>query len=506
MFAPISTEARRRAIAILFAAVAMLHLLPIWRVQFVPTVDGPSHVYNAIVLGELARGTPEMARVFAVDFRPHPNWLTHLMLAGAASVLQPVVAEKVVISVIVLLFLGGCWRLAGAVDRDSRAHAFLAMPLGYHLLFQMGFYNYSLGVALVPFGLASWWRRRDQPSWRTVAVTAGWLVLIYFAHVVPAMAATGFVTIAWIVSIVRDGWRARWRHGVAFVPVALLLLWFFLQPKPPGGTWTWDGALLWMPLLRTVLLLTFDLRQLAWGTVLAVVFGALILLTFILENIDWQRRRIVVRERDAFLLLALIGIAVYLAAPISVEEGLVLKARLLIFPYLAILPWLTPRAAKLPLAVVLAIAVSANVFFIRDCWKRNDKLIAAAVAPLEAATPHRTIVPLIFDRSSPHATLPLLGHAMSYGAAERCLVDLGNYEAGLPFFPVQFRPGVNRPPIIALETAPGDYDPQRWAESVDYVYTWKMLADAPVAARLAEHYELAAENGEARLYARRGVP
>lgn len=492
-------DGTRGVIAALFAVAALLHLLPVWRVQFVPTVDGPTHLYNALVLAE---GTPEMARAFFTDWRPHPNWLTHLLLAAGVTVLPPVAAEKVVVSLIVLLFLGGCWRLAGVVDRDSRIHAFLATPLAYHLLFQMGFYNYSLGVALVPFALASWWRRRERASWRDVAVTAGWLLLLYFAHVIAAVAAIGCIAVAWIVSIVLRG-REQWRHGLAFVPVALLLLWFFLQPKPPGGTWSWNGALFFMPLYKTALLLTFDLRQLAWGSILAAAFGAMILLTFAVETIDRQRRRIALRERDVFLLLALLGVAAYLAAPLSVEEGLVLKARVLIFPYLLILPWLTPRAARLPLAIVLTLAVSANAFFLRDAWKRNDKRIAAAVAPLRSAEPGRTIVPLIFDRSSPHSTLPLLSHAMSYGATERRLVDLGNYEAGLPFFPVQFRPDVTRPPIISLETAPGDYDPTRWAASVDYIYTWKMPPDAPLATRLAERYDLSAENGDARLYARR---
>lgn len=471
--------ANRRDILILFTLVAALHLLPVWRVQFVPTVDGPSHAYNGVVLRELARGTPEFARVFFADLRPHPNWITHLMLT--------VMPEKVVVSAILLLFLFGCWRLGGV-------YAFLAMPLAYHLLFQMGFYNYSIGVALVPFALASWWQRRVQPAWHTVAITAAWLVLLYFAHVIAAAATIGFLLIAWCVSIALRGWRAQWRHGLAFLPVASLLLWFFLQPKPPGGTWTWNGALLWTPLLRTALLLTFDLRQLLWGTALAIAFAVLIAITFLLEKRG---------ERDVFLLLTIAAVAAYLAAPISVEEALVLKARLLIFPYLVILPWLTPRLARWPLVIVLALAATANVFFIRDAWKRNDKLIAAAVEPLKAAVPHRTIVPLIFDRSSPHSTLRLLSHAMSHGAAQRRLVDLGNYEAGLPFFPVQFRRDVKRPPIISIETAPGDYDPNAWADAVDYVYTWKMPADAPLAARLAERYDLAAEHGEARLYARR---
>src|ERR1051326_6229118 len=112
-----SNGVRERWRLILFAAVAVLHLLPVVRAPLIPTVDGPSHVYNAVVLRELAKGTPEFARVFAVNKRLNPNWLGHLVLM--------VSTEKVLWGAIVLLFLAGCWRLGGA-------WAFLAMPLAYH--------------------------------------------------------------------------------------------------------------------------------------------------------------------------------------------------------------------------------------------------------------------------------------------------------------------------------------------------------------------------------------
>src|SRR5262249_19075533 len=178
-------EARQRWLFALFAAAALLHLVPIWRVHYIPTVDGPSHVYNAVVLRELARGTPEFARAFAVNPRPNPNWLGHALMVPFAA--KPLVAEKLLLSLIVLLFLWGCWRLGGV-------YAFLAMPLTFHLLLQMGFYNYSLGVALLLHAIASWWRR--ERGW----ITALWMLFCALAHPLPAAAAIAFVTIAWLMT------------------------------------------------------------------------------------------------------------------------------------------------------------------------------------------------------------------------------------------------------------------------------------------------------------------
>src|SRR5438270_5013139 len=83
---------RERWHVALFVAVAALHLLPIWRVHLLPTVDGPSHLYNAVVLRELAAGTPEFSRVFEVNKRLSPNWLGHALLAVFPA--APLIAEK----------------------------------------------------------------------------------------------------------------------------------------------------------------------------------------------------------------------------------------------------------------------------------------------------------------------------------------------------------------------------------------------------------------------------
>ena len=199
------------------------------------------------------------------------------------------------------------------------------------------------------------------------------------------------------------------------------------------------------------------------------------------------------RPTFVFVVLTVVAIAMYLAAPISVQEGLLLKARLLIFPFVLILPWLTPRLLRAPLVVALALVASANVFYIRECWKKNEKVMERALAPFSAAEPGRTLLPLVADHTTPFSHLPFLSHAVSYAAAQHRLIDLGDYEAAQTYFPVIFRRDVRRPPIFDLETSPATIDVNAYAP--DYVYTWKLQ-------RVLHGYDLIASDGEARLYVR----
>jgi hypothetical protein len=487
-----TSKAASRWLAVLFTATALLHLLPIWRVHYVPTGDGPSHLYNAVVLQELSASSPEMTRLFRIDARPYPNWLSHVLLWLALFIAPPLVAEKLVLSVIVLLFLFGGWMLAGTVDRASRVYAFLAMPFAFNLLLQMGLYNFMLATALMMIAVAVFFARSRE------IVPALLLVLAYFAHPIPTAVAILFICVASVTL------RRSVRNTLlAIAPATLLLAWFWMQPAAHTGIWSWKGDLiLWQPLLRVLLLLTLDLRQIAFGTALGIVFGLLIVITIALENIDWRRRRVVVRGRDLFLLLTVIAVMLYLAAPLGSNGDLLMKARFLLFPYLIVLPWLTPRLGRPILAITFALLAIANLVFIRDGWKRNDKFIAQAIAPLHAAEPNRTFLALVFDRSSPYATVAVLSHAVSYAAAERRLVDLGNYEAGTGYFPIAFRDDVRRPEIFAVESAPQDFDPTPYLATLDYIYTWKMPGGSALETRLLRHYSLVSARGEARLYRR----
>ncbi|HEX2834688.1 MAG TPA: hypothetical protein VHW00_16875 [Thermoanaerobaculia bacterium] len=458
-----------RRLTILFVALALLHLLPVWRVGHVPTGDGPAHVYNAMVMRELFAGTPEFARVYEIDWRPHPNWLGHLLLVLAMSVAPPVMAEKLVVSLIVLTFIASLWAISGVVDVRNRVYAILALPLTFHMLLQLGFYNFTLGTALMLFSLAA----------RSRLARALLLTLTYFAHPIPTAVALLFCGVRWLFTS-RD-----WRDLLPFVPATLLLGWFAMQPGAQSGMWSWKGALLWEPLARVMVLFTLDLRQLTFGLMLGITFALLFVVTLLVEKRS---------SRDAFLAITLAAIALYLAAPIGMNGDLVLKARFLLFPYLVVLPWLTPKLARAPLAILFALVAIGNVFFIRDGWKRHDKQIERALAPMHAATPLQTFVPVVFDRSSPPAPIGVVGHVSAYGAIEHRLIDLGNYEAATGYFPVAFKTPVD---IFALESKPADYEP-----AATFVYTWKMPPGTALETKLEAAYARVAGEGDARLYRR----
>src|SRR5258708_25689109 len=92
----------------LYGTTVLIALAPIWSVRYLPTQDGPSHLYNSWLLRELIRGSnAAIEHAYRIDWRPHPNWLTSAALALLLSVVPALLAEKLFVSRIVLLFAIG---------------------------------------------------------------------------------------------------------------------------------------------------------------------------------------------------------------------------------------------------------------------------------------------------------------------------------------------------------------------------------------------------------------
>ena len=517
MTAAAPRAAGRRLEPVLFALFVLLYLLPLWAVERVPTNDGPSHLYNAWLLRELAWGDPHPALDAAFDVRaePIPNWLGHAALALLMTVVPPVAAEKLLLSACIVLFLVSLRYLAGSVEPAARWYAWLGFPLAYNFLFQAGFTNYCLGLSLALLAVAVWWRRRERPGWRTALLLNGLLLLGYFAHIVTTFLALAAIGVLWLLTLRRAHWRRHLRHLAILAPQALLPLWFVATRGAAPVAGGRSGQELWSYLCRLEVLWTFSGRQLFLGSALAAVWLVLGLATLLRENVDWGSpgagaggRRLRVRRADAFLLLALLAVVLYAAAPPGLAGGGLVKERLSLVPYLFLVPWFSPRLGRWvePVAVACLAVLAAAVLIAQLRWHaRAAGEVRAFLRPLAAVPEQARFVPLNFRHYRPPARVSPLYHAHDYAAIERQLLDWSNYEAASNLFPIRFAPGLPRPDIWTLEANPRGYRVGVHRDHVDAVYTWKLPAGSAAARRLKRDYDLVREEGPGRVYLRKGL-
>ncbi len=200
--------------------------------------DGPSHLYNAAVAGELVLHRHSIySSVYFIRGAALPNWSTTVFLAVAGAAAGNAYAEKIFASFAILAgFLGFCY-LNRALAPNRSPWTPIANFLFQTWFLWVGFYNFYLGVALLLF-IIGFYIRGTKPLGgrlsrnRAVAIAVG-LVAIFYTHLIAVVfaIATMVVICLWVNAVAPAGERSMARSlretGMLLLsaaPAAILIL------------------------------------------------------------------------------------------------------------------------------------------------------------------------------------------------------------------------------------------------------------------------------------------
>lgn len=440
-----------RAESTAFVLLTLVALLPLVLLRHMVSIDGPSHLLGAYVLAH--HTMPLYRAYYRIDLFPTPNVATELVLAGLLRVLSPGTAEKVLVGGYVLLFCAGLRYAIRSVTPRARWLSYLAFPLVYQHLLYYGFYNFSFGLALSLFAVGSVVRYRARWTPRRGLVFGTFLVLTYFAHLLPLLMALLFAGVLVGYDVLRpptprQALGARLRGvivpALAALPVVVLTLAFVLRPSPYPLRPVWSSFRTKLTGLLSlgIPLHTFSSHEYIGTIVLAVLLGVLIALGF-------RARAGGGGDSAALATAALLAVAVYFVSPSQLNAGYgFLNNRLSYFALVFPLLWLASRRVPRPVqvaTVAVAVLVAVGLTVVR--WpelRRYDRQISEVQAAGRALPLHATFTVVRLSRKQTPgsswgpATDPLK-HVASLIATDISGIDLVHYEAQLPYFPTQFR-------------------------------------------------------------------
>lgn len=456
------TTARRLAEPAAFWLLALAQLIPVWSYRYLPTQDGPSHLNNAQIIRDLHSPEAGYDRVFEVRLDFLPNLTSHLLLAGLMYVAPPLVAEKLLVTAYVLGFAGAYRYFLGGFGDDHRPLSWAGLLFVFNRCFWMGFYNFCLSLVLLWLILGFVVRRLGTLNAGGALALLLLFTAAYFTHlagflmalagavlativapprrpatiglvVLAALPAcclamsyfeeTGFARSASAMRVVRDPLdrlAGRWREAEVEHDLGDLegqVFGYQAGSKVPLGTVV--GAYL---LVLTALTIAIPPgrrpeRPAPPGPLFPAAFGVLLLAAYLLvpDHLGADSR--------------------------GLPNGGFLKPRLAILPALF---WLAcVREPNVPvlrplLRAGIAVAVGVNLALATGAVRDGNRELSRYTAGLEAAgRGQRLRGPQFAPWPSPWAN-PLL-HAADYYCLGTANVNLDNYEAGTPHFPVKYR-------------------------------------------------------------------
>lgn len=160
-------------------------LLPIWAGPYPPLYDYPNHLLEAQVVARYH--DPQLDYAASYDIRPgwylRSNALSTLLLIALGSILPITLAGQLVLSLYLVLFVGG---LACLLRRTDAAWPLLLLApvLAYNSGFTTGWLNFSYGAALALLALPLYLGWQARARHRDLVLLALLLLLIYVAHIV----------------------------------------------------------------------------------------------------------------------------------------------------------------------------------------------------------------------------------------------------------------------------------------------------------------------------------
>jgi len=486
--------------------------------KYFPSQDGPCHIYNSFILRHY--NDPEYVFNDFYDIRkaPIPNWASHASMMLLMYLVPPLIAEKLLLTGYVVLMAVAMLYLVNAVEGDRMPLVFLGFPFIYNYLFLMGFYNFSLGLALFMLSVGYWWRRFNTFSVKHAVVLGSLLMVVYFCHPVPLVLAVFSIALVAVLSLPPGftRWKQAFISLLCTLPSLGLLLYYTRTRGTAQSPGSWTLARLWEYFIRNESLAYHSQSQIIFGKLVTGAFAFLFFYTLIRDHLltkEW-RFRLRVRRRDFLLLLCTAFFAIYLRAPDGMSGGGFpdgmsgggfIKTRMVLFPFLIVIPWLSwdmPKVSKGTvggLLMLLSVAYIAHASYYHKVMNDDMKIYTSGRDALEK---NKVVLPLSFNHFGRSWRIGAFLHAVGhYGYTTGC-IELDNYEATTDYFPTAFKPDLHRPLLSTIEGSPGEVDFAEYADDIDYVITWSLASGSDVEARILEYYKLIRQNGNLKIFKR----
>jgi hypothetical protein len=442
----------RWAVSLTAVTALLTHVVLIWSGQF-HSQDGPAHMFAASALRRLIDGAePTLARIFAINVEPDPNWITYPLLSIWLQRNTPRVAELALVTLLVVGLAAALYYAVTALGHATGpvAVAGFAVAVGWSV--HTGLYNFTASVALLLVIVGYYVRVCHlMDPWRTLLLTL-LLVMLYFSHPLSLVVALLVLAVVGVATTIADAraWRSRRLVGmralalaIAVTPSLLLLGLFLLNP----GTVTPRDVPRdqWESFVNVVLLRwpvqAVSARDAAWATVLAcAVWGVVaVLVGRRIVQRDWSRW-------DTLLVLPVVTGVAAVVLPDRLAGGTLVQPRLAIYMFLALLLWVGIANVDVPLAqwlgIVLGVAGIVTLFALAAVRVGPYREIHAAMDEVRgvatAVERGHTILGAVSSRAPSMDPVVPMVHVTDVVALQAGAVPVLTLDAGSGYGPIRY--------------------------------------------------------------------
>jgi hypothetical protein len=460
------------------------HVALIWILPYIPTQDGPSHIYNLAILRDLLHGGEIWGAYYTHKLQLSPNLGFQIFAYPLLSFLDPWQTEKAFLSIYIFFMGLSVPVFLKTFDRPVFPVSFLVFPVIFNFTLLMGFYSYCIAIPffLLTFSLA-WVIRKKPFCWKilTYNICGFFLFCLHLVPFVFFILALFCISISEYFKKDRDI-RIIFQNLAAVAPL-IFLLFYYLLTQSQGISFSFEYII---SLKRVALLFTdlvsfstfnYSMTHFIPSALFSAMVWALIIIG-IKANFSYKKFGQIFQS--PYFMTALALFLIYFIFPFGFAGGSFFNQR---FPWVILL--LLLPLIKFPVSdilgksksiIIICFAILIFMFNSAFMWKHSF-LVEDYTIGLTVPIPKDSLIMGFKHAGINTSRADVLLHAISHYALVHKTVNVGNYEARLDYFPVQFSedfPAV--PPRALIEVSPWKIDWNRYAD-IDFLVAWEMTKD-----------------------------
>ncbi len=468
----------------LYILLLAAHLVLIWLLPYFPTQDGPSHIYNLVILKDLLHGGGQWGNYFTYSLHAVPNLGFNLLSYPMLHFFSPLVVEKLFVSIYIVLMGCSIPLFLHSFNKPTMPLSFFVFPVIFNFTLLMGFYSYAVAIPLFLIAASiSWKNYNSSVVFNFVFFNITGFIIFYF-HLIPfILFLIALISITIVHSTGFKGRIVELTKLLAKISPIILILVYYLINSPKSSL---TGVSYLFSVSRYIRLLldlfyfstlNFSPWQLFPASLIIILF---ILFMYVslkdIYNRNKQGKNIPDSER-CLLFMASVLILIYLFMPFRFGGGTFFNER---FPWVIVLIMLPllqiPETVfwkqfgpKILVGTVCFFFAFNTVIF----WQQSRK-VEKYLSGLNTNLPKGAYV-MTYKKIDPKTGWPridVLMHTASYYGIFKGWVDIGNYETSLNYFPVKFKNTIPRFP--SLDQITYKVETIDWSEypSIQYLLGW----------------------------------
>lgn len=411
---------------LIFFIFLIVHLLPLFSVDVLLTLDGPSHLYNAKLFNELLLGNESISELYQINSELVPNYIGHLILSLLLWLSTPILALKVLHIIYVVGIAFAFRKLVLQLNPENGKMSVLIFPLIYSTPFMSGFYNFSLALILLLFTLYFWFKNQNHKTTLFYIQLSVLLLLTYLSHsftfavlclslAVIIITQKGFRNFKfWVL----DGLKV---FAAALIPIALAVS--FTVSREANYSYLTSEEL-WSQITSFKFIYTYHNESSFW--VLSYVIFSLI------GSVLFKKK-----QNLALIYVALILFGLYFVLPDGVGYASVFSIRTLMLSLLILMLWLAVQKRNRfiqYLIIGMLFFYQAHRMTELKEWSVDKHNKAKEIIALGNVIPANSIIKPIRALNTWQYF-----HLSNFLGVKKPQVILENYEAAHDYFPIKWK-------------------------------------------------------------------